>query len=141
MTASSQRPHALIIEDELISGMAIQLQLAELGFRSFAFAGTELQAVEQAHLCCPDLITVDVGLLDGNGIDAVDTIVRACGPMPVVYITGDRRRVAREGAVVIEKPVSLAALARGVRQAQAEPTAAPAGPRRAAAAQVEPPRA
>jgi CheY-like chemotaxis protein len=133
MAITSQRPHALIIEDELIFGMALQLQLSDLGFRSFAFASTELQAIEQAHLACPDLVTVDVALLDGNGVDAVETIIRACGPLPVVYVTGDRRRVDRPGAVVVEKPVGEGVLATAVKRAPAAPLRPHGDVRRASA--------
>lgn len=122
MASATLRPHALIIEDELISALALQNQLIDLGYRSFAFAGAERQAVEQARLQCPDLVTVDVGLLDGSGIDAIDTILQDCGPLPVVYVTGDGGSLrGREEAVVVEKPVSNAALAHAVVRAKARP--------------------
>ena len=120
MASATLRPHALIIEDELISALALQAQLADLGYRSFAFAGAERQAVEQAGLQCPDLVTVDVGLLDGSGLDAIESILQLCGPLPVVYVTGDGGALsANESAVVVEKPVSDAALAHALMRAKA----------------------
>lgn len=121
MTTSPRRPHALIIEDELTSGLALQLQLADLGFRSFAFAGTEHQAVEQARLCSPDLVTVDVRLLDGSGLGAVEAILTACGPKPVIFVTGDRALVDREDALIVDKPVNGEQLEAAVRRARTAP--------------------
>jgi len=124
MAIHLHRPYALIIEDELLSGLGLQAQLSDLGYRSFAFAGTERQALEQAEFACPDLVTVDVRLLDGNGIDAVEAILGRCGPLPVVYVTGDRSALSGLGdAVVIEKPVSDHALADAVLRAKASPAA------------------
>ena len=117
---AADRPHALIIEDELIIAVGLQHQLTDLGYGSFAFASTDHQAVEQARLQCPDLVTVDIGLLDGNGIDAIDAVLQACGPLPVIYVTGDARQVRQApDAVVVEKPVSDHALAMAVIRAKA----------------------
>lgn len=122
MTAATERPHALIIEDELIIAMGLQAQLSDLGYGSFSFAGAELQAYEQAKLKCPDLVTVDVGLLDGSGLDAIEAILQTCGPLPVIYVTGDRAAVRnRPSGVVIEKPVGDSALAKAVAEARARP--------------------
>jgi len=115
----SDRPHALIIEDELIIALGLQAQLSELGYRSFAFAGTERQALEQALLKCPDLVTVDVGLLDGSGLAAADAILAACGPLPVVYVTGDAAAACGRPGLV-EKPVSDQALAAAIIAARAD---------------------
>ena len=126
MTADHERPHVLIIEDELLIGLGLQAQLSELGYGSFAFASAERQALEQALLKCPDLVTVDVGLLDGrSGVDAVERILQHCGPLPVIYVTGDAGAVPRHvGAVVLEKPVSSAARAAAVARAKASPHSA-----------------
>jgi two-component system, response regulator PdtaR len=120
---TADRRHALIIEDELLIGLGLQAQLSELGYGTFAFAGTELQALEQARLQCPHLVTVDVGLLDGDGVDAIDQVLRMCGPLPVIYVTGDGAGLARRRpeAVMVEKPVSDAALAFALAKAKARP--------------------
>lgn len=111
--------HALIVEDELLIALGLQSMLGELGFASFAFAGTARQALEQAELQTPDLVTVDVGLLDGDGYEAVDAIQAARGPVPVIYVTGDSGAGARRpGAVVLEKPVSTHTLAAAMVRAR-----------------------
>jgi CheY-like chemotaxis protein len=80
--------HALIIEDDLDAGLGMQMALTPLGFNSFAFASTTLQALEQARLRRPDLMTVDINLLYGDGPEAVREIETALGDLPVFYVTG-----------------------------------------------------
>lgn len=112
--------HALIVEDELLIALGLQSMLGELGFQSFAFAGTARQALEQARIQMPDLITVDVGLLDGDGFEAIDAIRAVCGPVPAIYVTGDSEASSRRpGAVVLEKPVATHNLAAALVRAQA----------------------
>ena len=109
--------HALIVEDELLAGMGLQSMLTPLGFGSFAFASTETQAVEQARLHRPDLVTVDVGLLDGDGIQAARSIVEEVGPVPVMFVTGRSSAVdGLDGATVLQKPVTPGLLARAVAE-------------------------
>jgi CheY-like chemotaxis protein len=113
--------HALIVEDELLIALGLQSMLGELGFDSFAFAGTARQALEQACIQMPDLITVDVGLLDGDGFEAVDAIEAACGPVPAIYVTGDSEAsLRRPDAVVLEKPVATHNLAFALTRARAQ---------------------
>lgn len=105
--------HALIIEDELILGMGMQSMLAPLGYTSFAFASTALQALEQAKLQRPDLVTVDVNLMHGTGMEAVRTITDACGPTSIIYVTGDPSALdGIDGAVIVRKPFSPGDMAR-----------------------------
>ncbi len=109
--------HALIVEDDIVAGLGVQHLLEELGFTSFAFAGTGAQAGEQSRLRRPDLVTVDIGLLDGDGLEAHRAVEAACGPVPVVFITGSPEQIPGPDAVVVEKPVAAAALARAVERA------------------------
>lgn len=79
--------HALIIEDEGLIAMAIEEILARCGFTSFDFAASAEDAIQAAQTNCPDLITADVELNPGSGIDAVNRI--CLGPtIPVIFITG-----------------------------------------------------
>ena len=111
--------HALIIEDEFLTAELIEDRLRTLGFTSFAFAMDEEEAVSAARERCPDLITSDVQLALGCGIDAVQ---RICDekPIPILYITGTAM-VVRERcpwAIVVQKPFGMADLREAVREAR-----------------------
>ncbi len=111
--------HALIIEDEYLTSQLIEDRLCEIGFTSFAFAMDEDEAVAEASIRCPDLITSDVQLAAGCGIDAVR---RICDekPIPVFYITATSATVRERcpSAVVIQKPFGRADLRAAVQKAQ-----------------------
>ena len=112
--------HALIVEDEILIGVGMQMALSAMGFDSFAFAGTAYQAVEQAKRRRPDLVTIDVGLLDGDGLSAAREIERQVGRSPIVFVTGDAQALAGQpDAVVVEKPFTPLDLARAYARAQA----------------------
>lgn len=103
--------HALIIEDEPLIALLIEDRLRRLGYDSVDFAGTQAAALAAARRRRPDLITSDVRLAQGCGIDAVEAI---CGRrrIAVLFITATaidvRNRIP--GAHVIEKPFALAEL-------------------------------
>jgi CheY-like chemotaxis protein len=114
--------HALIIEDELILGMGMQSVLAPLGYTSFAFASTASQALEQAKLQRPDLVTVDVNLMHGTGLEAVKTITDTCGPTLIIYVTGDPSALEGiEGAVIVRKPFTPGDIARACSSFSRDP--------------------
>lgn len=97
--------HALIIEDESLIALAIEDVLRDCGFTSFDFAASAEEAVVAATGRCPDLITADVKLRPGCGIDAVHSICSE-RPIPVLFITGSpaevRMRMPRHA--LIQKP-------------------------------------
>ena len=114
--------HVLIIEDEAIIAMAIEDALRDCGCSSFDFAADVRSAVEAAASRCPDLITADVRLAPGSGIDAVEAIC-AAKPIPVIFITGTpgevRQRVPSH--IVVHKPFNAAQVAAAVRLATEAP--------------------
>jgi DNA-binding response OmpR family regulator len=112
--------HALVIEDEYLAAQLIEDRLRELGFTSFSFAMDEEDAVAAARGRRPDLITSDVELSTGCGMDAVR---RICDeqPVPFLYITGSATRVRARSpwAIIIQKPFGMADLREGVKAARA----------------------
>nr|WP_255453330.1 response regulator [Novosphingobium sp. Gsoil 351] len=84
--------HALIIEDEALIAMLIEDSLRQCGFTSFDFAISTEDAIRLAQRRCPDLITADVELNPGSGIDAVDAICDG-PPVPVVFVTGSPQKL------------------------------------------------
>ena len=108
--------HALIIEDEPLTALAIEDCLRLLGYSSIDFAVTEADAVAVALAHPPDLITSDVRLAAGCGIAAVAQIVDGAA-IPVVFVTGTGAEVRLQapGAALVEKPFAADELARKVR--------------------------
>ncbi|MBV9997127.1 MAG: response regulator [Caulobacteraceae bacterium] len=115
--------HVLIIEDDAIAALDIQTTLAEAGATSFAFAASIREAVQAARELPPALITADVMISDGSGLEAVRTIQAEFGPLPVIFITATPDQC--EGPEpVIEKPFRTEELA-AVFSALAPPRSAP----------------
>ena len=117
--------HAFIIEDEYLIGKSLQDMLEALGFNRFSFARSEDAAIMGAGDQKFDLITADVRLLPGDGVNAVETI---CGRrnVPVIYITAyaEELRDRVPDAIVVQKPVKPDTLASAVRQAMHDRTPA-----------------
>ncbi|WP_242147880.1 response regulator [Sphingomonas sp. BAUL-RG-20F-R05-02] len=99
--------HVLIIEDEPLLAFDLQDMLSTVGATSFAFAETEDQAVSEARLRRPDVITSDVMLREGTGPCAVQTILSEMGPLPVIYITAtpDQCEPCEPSSAILAKPV------------------------------------
>jgi DNA-binding response OmpR family regulator len=114
--------HALIIEDEPLVAMAIEELLRSSGFDSFDFATSVGEAVAAAARRSPDLITSDVMLKPGNGIDAVEEI-RAKSPVPVIFITGNAEQVRDRlpACIVVRKPFSEVEVTAAVRSIRSGP--------------------
>ena len=107
--------HALIIEDEAMIAATIEFVLRECGFESFDIAPSSQMAINAARARRPDLVTADVQLGRGSGIEAVQAI-RTQGPVPVIYITASARDVRErlDDHAVIDKPFSQETLAYAV---------------------------
>ena len=109
---SSPNLHALIIEDEMLVGMGMQSVLAQIGFSSFAFASTAAQALEQGRLRRPDLVTADIGLMDGDGLAACRALEAELGQLPIIYVTGQPSDLSGEpAATVVSKPFTASDIA------------------------------
>lgn len=109
--------YALIIEDEPLIAMQIEDILRDNGYTSFAFAVSAREAVDAVKNRYPDLITSDVKLNPGNGMDAVEEI---CGrsAIPVIFITGNPGDVYERmpNYHVLRKPFGAADLEAALEQ-------------------------
>ena len=107
----------MIIEDDYLIGRALQDMLEDIGFNRFSFARSEDAAVLGANEADIDLITADVRLLPGDGVNAVDTICSR-RQLPVLYITSYREELIdrKPDAVVLQKPIKPEALAAAVKE-------------------------
>jgi CheY-like chemotaxis protein len=123
--------HALIIEDEYLIAQSLQEMLEDIGFDKFSFARSEDTAVAAAEGAALDLISADVRLLPGDGVQAVEAICKR-RRIPVVFITGFAEELQERApdATIVQKPVEPASLAEAVKRvlAQEKPSDDAAGP-------------
>jgi two-component system, response regulator PdtaR len=110
----------LVVEDEPIIGMLLSEVLGGMGHKVIAVVGTEGAAVAMSAEYLPDLLIVDAGLTSGNGISAVDTILKT-GFVPHLFTTGDamKVRLQRPDAIILEKPFNETELADAIASALA----------------------
>ena len=119
--------HVLAIEDDVATVDRIEEALRGLGYRSFDIAFSTAEALASARRRCPDLVTADVRLVDGSGIDAV---IEICSdkPIPVIFITAARPediRATIPDAIIVAKPLDTDGLKPAVARAVAAPFASP----------------
>lgn len=109
--------HVLIIEDEPLVAMMIEDILAQAGATSFAFATTQMEAVDSARDRPPAVITSDVNLLEGTGPAAVAEIHGRFGETPVLFITGTPEGCwpCAPPGQILPKPINSAVLAQAFR--------------------------
>ena len=98
--------HAFIIEDDYLIAQSLRDMLEPMGYTRFSFAKSEDAAVMGAGGEAIDLITADVRLLPGDGLNAVRSICNR-RDIPVVFITGyaDELIDRAPEAVVVQKPI------------------------------------
>ena len=121
-------PHALIIDDEFWSSLALENELQALGYGSCDIAVTVRDAIAVASTRRPDLIVADYQLSQGSGPKAVLHIC-ADSPIPVVFVTdyADTVRRVIPDALIIPKPLSVFRLRAMVRAAIDHPFRTPRG--------------
>jgi CheY-like chemotaxis protein len=95
----------LLVEDERLIALLLSETLKDMGHSVCAIASTEADAVAQALAHLPDFMIVDAGLSDGDGVAAVEAILKT-RLVPYLFVTGNAQKVRalRPDAVVLEKP-------------------------------------
>jgi two-component system, response regulator PdtaR len=108
----------LVVEDDIMIGMLLSDMLTGLGHRVCAVERTEAGTVAAAARFRPDLMIVDIHLKIGNGISAVEAVLRDRF-IPHVFVTGDRYGTQRRspGDIVIEKPFRERDLLEAIKRA------------------------
>jgi len=78
----------LVVEDETIIAMDIEATLARIGHEVLATASTGDEAVRLADELCPDLVLMDIRLMDGSmaGLAAASRI-RTRHSVPVIFLS------------------------------------------------------
>ncbi len=110
----------LIVEDNAIIAMLLEATLAGMGHEVCAIESTETGAVAAAAWHRPSLLIVDAGLSEGNGISAVDRILRD-GFVPHIFVSGDNLKpeMLDPRAVRLSKPFDERDLFVAIQQALA----------------------
>jgi CheY-like chemotaxis protein len=108
----------LVIEDDALIASLLAETVEALGHTVCAIAMTENEAVAYALEHQPDLLIVDAGLIDGNGISAVETILQT-HLVPYLFVTGNGREVKAldPAAVILEKPFFVPELVHAIERA------------------------
>jgi len=115
-------PHVLIAEDNTLGADAMRLLFEETGHR-VTTAGTIVDVVQAAASDPVDLLLLDLGLSDGDGLQALEQLAaRALLPRVTVALTGrDEPEVIERCKAagcrdVLLKPVPVAELLRKSRE-------------------------
>ena len=121
-----RRPHALIVEDEVMIALGLQADLEALGFEVTGLAANAREAISQARNDKPDLVVMDIYLNGArDGIEAARSLRETFGTR-VIFVTaytdddGIIERIHRQvpDAPVLAKPLYGDRLAKAVGQAQ-----------------------
>jgi len=115
-------PHVLVAEDNVLVADAMRLLFEETGHR-VTTAGTIVDVVRAASSEPVDLLLLDLGLSDGDGLEVLDQL-RARGALPRVSVALTGRdepeviaRCKEAGCrEVLLKPVPVATLLRKSRE-------------------------
>ncbi len=100
----------LIIEDEIITALSLQMTLQTWGYQCDEIIAEGQAAIDRTFALNPDLILVDIFLLDHiDGVEAVREIKKQVD-IPVIYTTAsnDKEVLARaqvtNPVAIIQKP-------------------------------------
>ncbi len=107
------KTRVLIVEDDMIIGANISLQLSKLGYEITGIESRGEEALIHARLNSPDVVLMDINL-KGN-IDGVKTAhsIQTIADIPIVYITANNDEATFEKAkkthpfAFISKPINM----------------------------------
>jgi CheY-like chemotaxis protein len=110
-----ERLRVLVVEDNAIIGILLAEMLTAMGHVVCGVEATEIGAIEAAARWRPDLMIVDAELREGNGFEAIKSIL-ASGPMPHVFMSGTAAGIAGMDSPVIQKPFGEKELVRAIER-------------------------
>jgi two-component system, response regulator PdtaR len=142
-SSPSRRPHALIVEDEVLIALGLEADLNELGFHVCGLAANARQAISLAMDDPPDVAVVDIYLNGArDGIETARMLREYCGAS-IVFVTAysdeeglvERIRQQVPGAPLLSKPLyghrladTIAEMAKRVASLGAQRSALSPGP-------------
>jgi len=95
-----KQPTAVIVEDELLFAQALTAFVEDLGYQVLATADTEQGAIEVVREHQPDVVLMDVQLMNGNGVGAA-IMIRESSNVPIVFCSSYATRVVRSAVQAV----------------------------------------
>ena len=118
---SESKPLVLVVEDEAQMRKFVRIALESHGYRVVE-ASTSAEGIQQASSYTPDLVLLDLGLPDGDGLEVVKR-VREWSAVPVIVISARGAEESKVGALdsgaddYLTKPFGAAELMARIRVA------------------------
>jgi CheY-like chemotaxis protein len=81
-----EQPTLVIVEDDLLLALALTALVEDLGYRVLATADTQQGAVQVVRERRPDLVLMDIKLMNGDGLSAAIEI-RQSSKVPIIFCT------------------------------------------------------
>jgi two-component system KDP operon response regulator KdpE len=116
---SEATPRVLVVEDDRVIRRVLRTALESDGWRVFE-AETVAQGLAEAKSLRPDLLFVDLGLPDGDGVDLI-VAVREWSRLPIIVVSARSQEEQKVRALdagaddYVEKPFRIAELLARVR--------------------------
>ena len=95
-----KQPTAVIVEDELLFAQALTAFVEDLGYQVLATADTEQGAIGVVREHQPDVVLMDVQLLNGNGVGAA-IMIRESSNVPIVFCSSYANGVVRSAVQAV----------------------------------------
>lgn len=120
------RPQILIVEDEIIAGMALRTKLTDDGFADCDLVSSGEEAIERVQKEHIDLVLMDINIRgEIGGIEAA-RVIHTDYDIPIIFVTGypdqeimDRAMVAKPADYLI-KPLDYNVLLESIKKALKE---------------------
>ena len=114
----------LIVEDEMIIGANISLQLSKLGYEVTGIISKGEDALLHVRQNQPDMIIMDIQLPEVSGVDLIEQAKKDLHlqAIPILAVTayaarGDEERIRAAGAAgYLSKPVSIGPFMNAVKE-------------------------
>ncbi len=81
----------LVIDDDTLMRRSMAYNLEQAGYKAFTAANAE-DGLEIIRNAPPDLVLLDIGLPEMDGLDAIKQI-KSISPIPVIFVTARRREL------------------------------------------------
>jgi CheY-like chemotaxis protein len=120
------RPQILIVEDEIIAGMALRTKLTDDGFADCELVSSGEEAIDRVQKKPIDLVLMDINIRgEIGGIEAA-RVIHMDHDIPIIFVTGypdqeimDRAMVAKPADYLI-KPLDYNVLLESIKKALRE---------------------